>query len=55
MNDFQERIKKIKELEQEGLANLSHIKSEQNTIITDYVHSLQVKKIEDLKNDIQSM
>jgi|GEM_PF-3541958 len=55
MNEYEEKIKKIQEIEQNALLELSRIQKEKDKIIADYITSLTEKKIESLRNDIQSL
>jgi len=54
LNNYDEKIKKIKEVEHNALLELSRIRKEKDKIIADYITSLREKKIEDLRKDIQS-
>ncbi len=55
MSNYDEKIEQIKQIEREALVELSRIRAEKDKIVSDYISSLKEKKIENLKNDIQSL
>ena len=55
MSEYEDKIKKIKQIEQDTLSELARIRIERDKIVSNYITSLKEKKIEDLKKDIQSL
>lgn len=52
MNEYDKKIKEIKEIEEKTLLELSRIREKRDRAISDYIASLKKEKIEEIKKNI---